>query len=60
MGEPMRVNTICHDCGGSGIIVVARAATTRTDGGFIHTAPEQQTCKTCKGKGKLPGVVAPV
>lgn len=58
MGEPI-VRTICPDCRGSGIVVVERAAVMRDDR-QIHRADEQQTCKTCKGEGRLLGIVPPI
>lgn len=60
MGEQVKVNTICHECGGDGIVMVARAAIAHADDKVIHTAAERQRCKLCGGSGKLAGIVAPM
>jgi DnaJ-class molecular chaperone len=62
VGEQVKMNTICPECGGEGEVRVARAIVRMaSDGpGPAGTALVAVTCKTCQGDGKLTGFQPPV
>lgn len=55
--DPRRISTWCPDCDGKGSKWVSRAAVLD---GMPAYGSQMQTCRTCKGAGKLAGFQPPV
>ncbi len=53
------IKTLCHACGGSGTIVTQVMAGSM-DGKTVGNGLQAQPCKTCKGTGRLAGLVPPI